>query len=231
MTGLHQLAGLPDDQRRLRHELRQRRRVRQQGQRGRHGARLLDVHRRRLRTVGQRLGDRRRRERRGLHHRSDADDRLPDHPGRLDTTQNASASSAFVSKLDPDRRHARLLHLPQWRHERRQLRHRHRRRLHRRGVRLGHHVPDRLPDDRRRGRHDRRRPGRLRLQAQPGRQRAGLLDLPRRLEQRPDRPDRHQHRDRLGGRRLRDRADRVGRLPDHGGRVPDEPRRPRRTRS
>ena len=154
--GLHELAELPDDDRGVRHELASRRRVRQPS--STRPARAL-VYSTYIGgsdgTVGQRLGDRRRRAAAprtspGLTQSTD----FPTTAGALRRRRRTpSHGSAFVSKLDPDRRcDSSTRPTSRATGDRRHLRDGHRRRLRRRGVRLGgrHRRVD-LPDHRRGG--------------------------------------------------------------------------------
>ena len=230
VTGLHAVAQLPDDGRRLRpHGLGQQQpgRVRQQGQCGRHRARLLDVPRRRQLRVGARPGRRPGRQR--VRDRQDdvldvPDDRrrvrphvqrrqLPPvrhRPGRR-VRRQAQPGGLGPRLLDVPRRHA----------ARRDVRHRTRRRAQRVRDR-GDHVVQ-LPDDGRRVRPDRqRRIRRVRHEAQRDGLGARVLDAARRVGQRAARGRGRRRRRQRGGRRV----DAIDRVPHHARGVrPDAERR------
>ena len=230
VTGFTQSPNLPDDHRRLRpHRLgeQQHGRLRHQAQPRGHRARLLDLPRR----LELRVGPRHRGRLGGQRVRDRQDDVLvvPDDVRRLRPVVQRRQLPAVRDR--PDRRlhheaeprglRPRLLHLPRRDEPGRDVRHRDRRRP----QRLRDRRDDRqLPDDGRRVRHDRRRGiGRLRRQAQRRRLGARLRHPPRRSRQRAARG--------RGGRRGRQRdggrVDALGRLPDDGRRVRQDPERRR----
>ena len=117
------------------------------------------------------------------------------------------------------RQRARLLDAPLRPGRRLALGHRDRRG--RKRVRRGDHGVERLParrPDRAGARRRCHRSQRVRLEAEPRRVAAPLLDVPWRLGERRD----QRHRARRGGERLRDRRDGLDGLPDHARRDPGE---------
>ena len=188
------------------------RRLHRQAQPGRRHARLLDVPGRQRRRRGH--GDHRRRPRLRVRGRDHHLDRLQHHRGR--TAGQPPRPGHVGGQAQPDREHARVLDLPR-RRRRRPQRRADRGRLDALGVRHRHHELDRLPDQRRADPGQQARRRRLRGQAQPGRDGAGLRDLPRRQRDRRGAGDRRRP-DRRGVRGRLDRLDRLQRRRRRGRR-------------